>query len=276
MAPITRSWKTTDGLNIFAINWKPEKKVKAAVGLVHGLGEHIERYHHVAASLNEKGIAVIAFDQRGHGKSEGPRGHTPSYDQICKDIDILVEQLKEIYPDVPYFLYGHSMGGSQTLYYGLKRKPQLNGLIVTAPGLRPANAPSAATMLLGKGMASLVPTFKMPNGLILEGLSRDPLVVEKYRTDPLVHGVISARLGIDLISSGQWIIEHAGELQLPLLLMQGTKDMLVNPEATAQFAARAGKNVTYIEYPGYYHELHNEPEKQEVLKVIGDWILENS
>lgn len=267
------SWKSSDGLNFFAIDWKPEKKVRAAVGLVHGLGEHIERYHHVAAALNEAGIAVIGFDQRGHGKSEGPRGHAPSYEQVCKDIDLLLAQLAERYPNIPRFLYGHSMGGNQSLYYGLVRKPSLAGMIVTSPGLEPANPPTAATMTLGKVMSRIAPTFKLPNGLLLEGLARDPMVIEKYRTDPLVHGVISAKLGMDMIANGRWIVEHAAELTLPLLLLQGSKDMLVSPAMTAKFAAAAGPAITYKEYPGYYHELHNEPEKNEVIGEISAWIL---
>jgi alpha-beta hydrolase superfamily lysophospholipase len=113
----------------------------------------------------------------------------------------------------------------------------------------------------------------MKNGLDPNDLARDAKVGAAYTADPLVHAYTTARLGLDLLNSGNYIIEHADNIQIPILLMQGTSDKLVNPKLTKEFADHApAKFVTYKEWQGYYHELHNEPEKADVLKTMVDWL----
>jgi len=161
------------------------------------------------------------------------------------------------------------------LYHTLTRRPTLAGVIATAPALIPANPPSGATMLVAKIASVVAPGMQIDNNLDRTGLARDPEVEKKYSTDPLVHGKISARLGMDLISNGAWMMAHAAEFPLPLLLLQGSADRLVNPAGAAAFAAAAPQDkLVYKTYEGYYHELHNEPEKVEVLADMLDWINE--
>jgi alpha-beta hydrolase superfamily lysophospholipase len=265
-------WQSSDNLKLFGQEWTPDGKLKAVVCLVHGMGEHAGRYQHVAQKFTDNSYALAAMDLRGHGKSEGLQGHTPSYDIMMDDIQHLVNEAQKRHPGIPTFIYGHSMGGSLVLYYCLTRKPQLTGAIVTAPGLAPAAPLPAPKMFLARVMSSIGPTFRMANDLDLNGLSHDPAVKEAYTHDPLVHGMVSARLGMELINNGQWMIEHAAEFPIPLLLMQGTADRLVNPAATAEFAAKLKGDFTYKTWPGFYHELHNEPEKEEVFKVMLDWL----
>ena len=116
------------------------------------------------------------------------------------------------------------------------------------------------------------PSFALANALDIDALSRDPAVGKAYSEDPLVHNRVSARLGLDIIETGPRIVARAAEIILPLLLMQGSTDRIVDPAATARFAAAAGKNVTYRVFEGWYHELHNEPEKAEVLAAITGWL----
>lgn len=264
------SWQSQDGLQFFGQEWRPEGGARAVVALIHGLGEHSGRYQHVADYFTGRGLGVVALDHRGHGRTGGKRGHG-SYDAILDDIQHLIQEAKKRYPGLPVILYGHSLGGALVLYYALKRKPQLAGVISTAPGLIPANA-SGGQIALAKIMSAIAPGFQINNGLDVTGLSHDPETARAYTADPLVHPKISARLGLDLMQNGQWVIEHAAEFPLPLLLLQGSADRLVNPAGARQFAAGLAGKVTYKVYDGWYHELHNEVEKETVLADMVAWI----
>lgn len=258
------------GYQIFAREWQPESPPRAVVLLVHGLGEHSGRYRHVADIFNQRGFLVFAPDLPGHGRSDGPRGHIRAYDDFLELFDWLSQGFRQHYPKAPWFLYGHSMGGNLVLYYALRRNPPAVGVIASSPGLRPAR-PSPIPLGLGKVLQQIFPSFRINNGLDLSGLSRDPKVIEAYRRDPLVHPHISLRLGVGLISAGEWLLNFKGKFPLPLLLMQGTADRLVDPRATDQFARQISGDVTYKTWEGYYHELHNEPQKNAVLTFILDW-----
>lgn len=266
------SWQNARGQKIAAQDWKPEGESRGAVALVHGLGEHVGRYQYVAQSLNAAGYSVTGFDLPGHGRSGGPVGHT-SYDDALEDISRLLEEVAQRYPGQPRFLYGHSLGGALVLYYALKRRPDLRGVIATSPGLAPGTPQSGATIFFAKVMARLAPQFTIPNGLDLNNLSHDPAVIQAYKDDPLVHARVSARLGLDLILCGQWILDHAAEFPLPLLLVHGSGDRLVSIDAIKAFVKDAPPDkLTYKVWEGLYHETHNEPEKQQVLAYTIAWL----
>ncbi len=266
------NWKTLDGLQMYSKGWVPKGKPKASICLVHGHGEHIGRYEHVAAALTEKGYVMLGFDLRGHGRSAGPRGHTPSYEALMDDITAFFGQIEGRYPDLPRFLYGHSLGGNLVLNYALRRKPALRGVIATGSWLKLAFEPPASKVSLGKMMNNILPSFTQSSGLETAALSHDPAVVEAYENDPLVHDKISTRLFVSTYDSGLWALGHAAEFPLPLLLMHGTADRLTSAEASRQFAEAGGKQVTLKLWEGWYHEIHNEPEKTQVFKVMTDWL----
>jgi len=273
MQQIEFSWKTKNGLNLYAKEWKPEGKVKAVVALVHGLGEHIGRYDHVAEAFGNAGYATVGFDQRGHGKSDGVRGFENSYDAIMDDISQNIQNARDRYPGLPVFLYGRSLGGNLVLFYSLTHKPELKGVIATSPGLATAEPLPAALLAMTKILYRLGPSMKIKNGLDLAGLSHDPQIAEKYIADPLVHPFISPRLALDMLNAGKYCVAHASEFPLPLLLMQGTADRLVSPKMTKEFALAAPlRKITYKEWPDHFHELHNEPDKADVIKVMVDWM----
>ncbi len=268
----TFTWQDAKAVTITAQDWRPQEEPRAVVVLVHGLGEHIGRYQHVAEALNATGFGVIGFDLPGHGRSSGPRGHA-SYNQIMDDIDHLLKEAAQRYPGTPCFLYGHSLGGSLVLYYCLKRRPDLQGVIASAPGLATGVPVPSSKLFLAKVMAVLAPSYSMDNGLDLTYLSHDPAVIQAYKNDPLVHPKISASLGKDLLTSGSWILEHAGEFRLPLLLMQGAGDRIVSVTYNTLFAKAVPQDkVTFKLWEGLYHEPHNEPEQQEVILYMIKWI----
>lgn len=265
-------FKTFDGLQLFGQSWQPESQPQAVICLVHGLGEHSGRYTHVAAQITQAGYTLISFDLRGHGKSEGPRGHTPSYEALMQDISSLLEVANKQFPQLPSFLYGHSLGGNLVLNYVLRYKPQLKGVIVTDPWLCLAFKPSASKIILGKIANKIYPSFSQSSGLDTKALSHDSEVVHAYENDPLVHDHISARMFIGIYQSGQWALEHALEFPLPLLLMHGGADKIISIEASKEFANKIPEKCTFKIWDGLYHEIHNEPEKEEVFKFLIDWL----
>ena len=266
------AWKNALGQRIAAQDWTPEGGITGAIGLVHGLGEHTGRYDAVAQALNSAGFALTGFDLPGHGRSDGSRG-VAAYDNILNDIDHLLVEISHRYPGQPQFLYGHSLGGALVLYHALKRRPSLKGVVASSPGLAPGMPTPRVQFLFANVMARVAPGFAIPNGLDLNNLSHDAAIIQAYKADPLVHDRVSARLGLDLITCGQWIQAHAAEFPLPLLLFRGSADHLVSGEAIQTFsqAVPAGK-LTYKVWDGLYHETHNEIEKDQVLAYMIAWL----
>jgi len=272
---ITFNWETQGKTKIFAQKWLRDNKTRAAIIIVHGLGEHSSRYAHIAKMLNEENIAVFSFDHRGHGKSGGSRGDIPSYDIACDDIDELLKIVRKEFPVIPIFLYGHSLGGAIVLNYGLTRNSQIKGIICTSPGLG-TNDPIPKIQLKSvKFLSTFAPKVTINNGLDVENLSHDQNVIQAYKNDPLVHPKISTRLALELITKGQKMIEMADQFKYPLLLLQGEKDHLVNPKLTKQFAENAkNTNIRYIQFPDLFHEMHNELNNEEFLLSIKSWLNE--
>lgn len=272
MTSSTFSWKSKRGLAIYAQNWAPDGPARGVVALVHGLGEHIGRYDYVAERLNQAGYALVGFDQPGHGKSGGKRGAT-SFEESADEIDHLLQEVERLYPGTPRFLYGHSMGALFVLAYTLKRKPNLRGVIATSPPLAAGDGVPKSKITFAQIMSKIAPTLTVANGLDRENLSRDHAVIDTYAADPLVHPQVSAKLGYDLFTLGPWVAEHAAEFQVPLLIEQGSQDHIVSYPATQAFVKTLpADRVTFKGWEGYYHETHNEPEKQEVLQFMIDWL----
>lgn len=267
----TMDLRSHDGLKLFGCRWKVENP-KGVICLVHGIGEHSGRYSHVAEFLNNAGYTLQGYDLRGHGKSEGQRGHIPAFETFMKDIDLLLESARQGSPGKPLFLYGHSLGGNQVINYLLRRQPSLAGAVATGPSLRIAFDPPAFKVALGRLMNNLVPTFSQATGLDVQALSRDAGVVQAYINDPLVHDKISARFFVDVLDAGYWALEHAAELKTPLLLMHGSQDRLTSVKASQEFASRAGTNCSLKIWDGLYHEIHNEPEKAQVFEYLQNWL----
>lgn len=272
MKSFESSWENKDGTKFYVQGWEPDRKPKAVVCLVHGLGEHTGRYAHVGEAFSKAGYVLAGYDERGHGKTSGPRGHIPSYEAMLDDVADFMALMEKRYPGLPKFLYGHSMGGNQVINFALRRKPVLAGVIATGPWLKLAFDPPAIKVTLGRLMNNIYPAFTQSSELETAALSRDPEIVRAYEKDALVHDKMSARLFVGMYESGQWAYDHAADFSLPLLLMHGTGDRLTSSQASREFAEHAGKNVTWRAWDGFYHEIHNEPEKAKVLKTMTTWM----
>lgn len=264
-------WPAPDGTRIYQQIWAPDGDARGVVCLAHGQGDHSGRYAHVAAALGEAGYATLTCDHHGHGRSEGPRGHTPDYDALLGEVAQLLAEAERRFPGRPRFLYGQSMGGGLVLNYALRRRPAIAGVIATSPWLRLAFAPPAWKLTLGRLMDRLSPTFTQASGLDTKAISRDPQAVRAYEIDPLNHDKISARQFASCYAAGLWALEHAGEFSLPLLLMHGDADRITSAAASREFAARV-PGCTFKIWDGCYHEIHNEPEQQALFATITGWL----
>jgi len=267
------TWKAHDNLDIFAQAWEPvTAQPKAVACLVHGLGEHTSRYAHVAEAFGRQGIVLFGADLRGHGRSGGARGHISSIDDFMKDIDVSLVQARQRYPDLPIILYGHSLGGIQVLYYGLTRKPNIKGVIATSSGLHTALEKQHLKIMMAKVLGALMPNTPIASGLDSASISRDEKVVQAYNNDPLVHDKITLGFGRIMTGITGWVLAHAGEFSLPLLLLHGNADVLAFPSSSTEVAAALKEKCTLVLWDDAYHELHNEPEKEEVFKTMTQWM----
>ncbi|MBM4236734.1 MAG: alpha/beta hydrolase [Firmicutes bacterium] len=265
-------WVSNDGLKLFAQKWEPQDEAKAVISLVHGHGEHSGRYSHWAEKLNSVGYAVLASDLRGHGRSEGQRGDCPSFDHYADDVTILLEKTEEIFSGKPIFLYGHSLGGLIVLFTLIQRHPQIKGAVVTSPVLQTAIVEQKAKMAAAKILGSIMPKATLPSGLEQEALSRDPLVIEAYRNDPLVHNKGSLRMAKQMLATMEYVLDRGAEIDIPMLLMHGTGDKITYAAGCEQLNKVMGGDCTLKLYDDYYHELHNEPEKDKVFEFLREWL----
>lgn len=265
-------WQNAEGIKFFGRGWEPDKRIKAVVVLVHGLGDHTGRYAHVGEAFADAGYALTSYDQRGHGRSGGARGHAPSYDGMLDDLGAFLGQMKRRYQGKPVFLYGHSLGGNLVLNFVLRRDPRPRGVIATSPWLEVKSPIPPFKLAVARAAVHVVPSLAQGSGLETAAFSRDPKVVEAYEDDPLTHDRVSASLFLSTYEAGYWALEHAQEFPVPLLLMHGTGDRITSAEASRRFAEAAGKKVTWKSWEGWYHELHNEPEGAKAVKFMIGWL----
>ncbi|WP_439132640.1 alpha/beta hydrolase [Polaribacter sp.] len=254
----------------FGQYWKA-KETKAVVVLVHGMGEHSSRYQHVAEKLTSNSFSVVAFDHFGHGKTGGKRGHNPSFEAVLESVSKTIEKAKEVFPNKPVFLYGHSMGGNVIINYALRKNDQLQGFVATSPFLKLAFKPPAIKLFVGKMLQNLIPSLTMGNELDIQAISRDKAEVKKYMNDKLIHTKISPNYSIKFIETGNWAISNASKLALPMLLVHGTEDCIISYKGTQEFAKNT-KKATLKLYEGGYHELHNDLCKEEMLQDVVNWL----
>lgn len=269
------SWRSKTGLTVYGQSWLVENP-KAVVGIIHGMGEHSSRYNYLTDALTNAGISVVAYDQIGHGKTGGKRGHVSDYNMLLGCVGELTSKMVELVPAKPTFLFGHSMGGNVLLNYLIKRNPKISGAIVSAPWLKLAFDPPAIQVSLAKLVSGILPGLVQSSKLDVNAISKDPKEVQRYVNDPLVHDKISTAFFVGVHGQGLWALEHANELKTPVLLYHGTADKLTSHDASKEFAAKANGAVTFRSLDGFYHESHNEPEREELFKMIIDWISAHS
>jgi len=264
MALVRRDWPSADA--------------RGTIVIVHGLGEHIGRYAHVAARLNANRWSVVGYDQRGHGASPGERGRIAAGDDLLADLGAVVDAVRAEAPG-PLVVLGHSLGGLVVARFvaGALESPRppwqrdVDALVLSSPAL--AIGMTGAKRALLATLEALTPNLGIGNGLDATGISRDAAVVAAYRADPLVHDRIAPRLVRFLADAGPGVLALAPRWQVPTLLLYAGSDRLVVPAGSAAFAAAApAAVVTARPFASLFHEIFNEPEQDEVLGVLTAWL----
>lgn len=245
-----------DGTALNVLDWPLAKGNPHGVVIFHGLGEHALRHARLARFFLEHGYAVRAFDWRGHGASGGPRGDVPHPTVMMEDAKPLIDEFTD-HLGAPPLLFGHSMGGLFAARFACEKRSPLRGLMLSSPAL---SIPlSGLQHALLRALRRLAPGWGAPNGLQSRYLSHDPAIVAAYRRDPLVHGVISARLLDAMLDAIAICQEQASSLMLPVLLQVAGADRIVDARGSKRFFQQLAADIgTWHCYEDAYHEIFNE------------------
>jgi alpha-beta hydrolase superfamily lysophospholipase len=271
MCYIEESLTTRDGARLYVRKHDAERP-RAELILVHGFGEHSGRYSPLTAHLLDRSYSVTAFDQRGHGQSDGPRGYVERFNEYEDDLESVIATVRNR-TDRPLFIIAHSMGSLVTLRYLARRPEGIAGAVLSAPLLAVAIKVPAHKAMIARVGAHVAPRLKLDNEIDPAVLSRDPEIGKAYASDPLVHHVVSPRWFAEATAAMEEAMIAAPAVQTPLLVMHGTEDRLANVDATRETYTRIGSLDKQLKiYPGYYHELFNEPEKKEIYQTVADWL----
>jgi len=277
MQHIEGNFKGVRNTNIYYQGWLPDQEVKAVLLIVHGMGEHSGRYMNVVNHFIPLGYAVYGLDHIGHGKSDGAREIVESFDDFTDTLTILYKLVTKEQADKPIFILGHSMGGAIASYYLLDHQKKFKGAVISAPAVKIGEGISQATITMSKILSKIAPKMGLL-ALDVNAISRDPAVVEAYVNDPLVfHDKTPARLGAEMLSAMLRITAEAGKIRLPLIIVQGSADSLVEPSGAQMLYDKVSSEDKSIKiYDGLYHEVFNEPEHDQVLKDVEEWLETHS
>ena len=269
--------QSADGNRLFWRRHSPEGDARAVLLVVHGLAEHTGRYLHVLDHFATAGFDCWAHDYRGHGQSPGPRVHVRHFDEFLTDLAAARRLVTDAQPDLPLFLVGHSQGGLIVLREAVTNPQGLEGIVVSSPflGMHPDAAPPAALHMVANIVSTFAPKLMFSKVAEPSVLSRDPKIPEAYIADPLVSTTVSARWFTEVLRAQTDTHARASTLSVPALVMQSGDDQLADPAATRSWASNAPAHlVEYVEWEGLYHEMFNEPEKEQVFARVEHWLGE--
>ncbi|MEA1970504.1 MAG: alpha/beta hydrolase [Thermodesulfobacteriota bacterium] len=264
------------GLKIFYRRYQANPE-KARMVIAHGLGEHSGRYGNIVERLFHEGISVWAMDHRGHGRSDGTRGHVFSFYQYVAELSKMIEISSDgIAEGVKVFLFGHSLGGLIALRFAASFPKVIDGMIVSSPALGLTADIPAAKVFSGRIMSAFWPSFSFSNDLDVSKISHDEDVVRAYIDDPLVHNRVSARWFTEFLSAMKAAGDSAPEIKIPLLMQLAGDDHLTNADASVNFFEALGSDDKTLHiYKDLYHEIYNEEAEQrkQVLDDLNEWIM---
>lgn len=258
---------------IFYRFWLPDGEIKAVVILIHGYADHSGRHTPTAEALTRAGFAVYGMDMRGHGESDGTRGDIENFDLCAADILTLLQQVKERHPDKKMFLFGHSMGGSVACLFASMYQDELDGLIVCSSLVYMSQDIPEVMKKIAHFLAALLPKLPVEKFQI-DGLSKQPEVIEEYRKDPLTYtGKVRSRMGAHMLNLRLLVPCWTPLIKLPVLVLHGEDDFIIDPKGSREIYDSISSNDKTLKFlPGFYHDLFHEPESGEVFDEIAAWI----
>lgn len=259
--------------DIFYQSWLPEDEAKAVLLIVHGLAEHSGRYMNLVNHFVPLGYGIYALDHLGHGKSEGQRVYVKRFEDYTETLEIFYGLIRLEIPEKPMILVGHSMGGLISSLYLLDHQHAFKAAALSGPGVKIPDNISPLVISLGKVLSALLPRAGLLK-LDAEAVSRDPGVVKAYLNDPLVYtGKITARLAAEMLKAMQRVTDEAHKITLPLMIIQGGADRLVDPSGAQMLFDKVGSTDKDLKvYDGLFHEVFNEPEHELVMKDVETWL----
>ena len=259
--------------NIFYQSWLPEGDTLGVLFVVHGIGEHSGRYMNLVNHFVPLGYAVYAIDHIGHGNSDGTRVFIENFADFTGTLKTYFDMVSAWQPGKPIFLVGHSMGGLISSVYLLEHQDEFAGAVISAPAIKVSDSISPATILAGRIFSAIAPKLGIL-ALDATAICSDPAVVQAYLDDPLVYnGKITARLAAEMLGAMQRVTREVGKVHLPLLVVQGSADKLVDPAGSQMLYEQASSNDKTLKiYEGFYHEVFNEPGRAQVLGDVQTWL----
>ncbi|MDP2855178.1 MAG: lysophospholipase [Smithellaceae bacterium] len=263
-----------DGTSIYWKGWVPDHSPKAVVHIIHGYAEHIDRYGNVIGELLPSGYAVFGNDHRGHGKSEGKRGHVRSFQEFIDDEkQFRREVIQARFPKMPYFVLGHSMGSLIAMNYVEQNAVDVKGLVLSGTGSEPGTDIPKALLTITKILSKILPSLHVKSPLPPEFISRDMDVVKAYVNDPLVYNVITPRLAHEM---NRYVVigaQNAYKIQIPVLIQLGSRDTAFSGQKEL-FEMIGAKDKTFKLYEGLKHEVYNElaADRMKVLADLRFWL----
>ncbi len=268
-----RQFDGVGGVRIVYDVWTPEIPPRAVVVLSHGLGEYARRYDHVAQRFGADGLVTYALDHRGHGRSDGKRMLVRDISEYTGDFDTLVGIAKREHPGLKCIVLGHSMGGGIVFAYGVERPDNYDLMVLSGPAVAAQDQVNPLMAFAAKGLGVLLPGVPVQE-LDVDAISRDPEVVAAYKNDPLVyHGKVPFGVGRALLQVGETMPQRAPALHAPLLVVHGSDDRLIPVAGSRRLIGCVGSTDVELKvYPGLYHEVFNEPERDQVLDDVVSWI----
>lgn len=265
----------TDGVCLRAFAWTPvQTPVRGVVVITHGIRDYAVRYQRFADQLVQHGFAVFAQDLRGHAHSGGDRQRFDSMGRMVEDTDLVVNDARQRYPHLPVFVYGHSLGGLITTEYVLDHADKVSGVILSGAALKRPLSVSGFSAALARILASVAPGLKAVEVDDRE-FSRDKGVMAALAIDPLIsHDKLPAATAVASLNGIADVQQRMGQLKLPLFVMYGTADS-VNPIEGSQalIAAVASTDKTLKTYDGVYHDMMNEPERDQIAADVIAWLM---
>ena len=261
----------------FRRSWIPENPTRVLI-LIHGYGEHCGRYDEMAMYFAQRGFAVHAYDQAGHGRTTGARGHVDRFDRLPEEVARFVELVGLDHPRLPITLLGHSMGGLVVAGAAVLHHPPVDRIVLSGALLELAGGGLRQTLSLAaaKVLSLIAPRLGISAGLDSAGLSRDPEVIRRYDEDPYVKDRMTTRFAAGMNQMLDRVSGAAGRVERPILVLHGGQDPMSAPSGSERFyAGLAGpiSNESALKvYPELRHEIFNEPEREAVWQDVLAWL----
>ncbi|MDA3866644.1 MAG: lysophospholipase [Salinivirgaceae bacterium] len=271
MEKIEFNWQSS-GKPVYGNIFRGETTPDKVLIFVHGIGEHIGRYDAWFEKFTQKGFAIVCADHHGHGKSAGKRGHFKNYCEPLDFVSMLFEKADEHFPSLPKILYGHSMGGNISLNYLLRKQPRVKGAIISSPWIKLQRPPAPWLITLAEWLHPVFPAFSLHTGIKREQLTANVSELKAIKKDELIHGRITLSTFLALNGASEYVKRNIGKLHVPMLLLHGTDDQIVNYEGAKELHHKNERLIQLELFEGFKHELHKEEHRDKLFDIINNWL----